>query len=140
MKNRFTPLVEIKKNQLKKSEEVVTRANIMLQDALYTLDESYVKIDSIATPTSGYVQDFLSKRALLDIQRDVINYNKERVEFCKNQLQDAKLQLKKDNMEFEKFKYLELQEIKKEQQKLKLQESKRLDEVAIMRYKGKVDE
>lgn len=118
----------------------MTRANIMLQDALYTLDESYVKIDSIATPTSGYVQDFLSKRALLDIQRDVINYNKERVEFCKNQLQDAKLQLKKDNMEFEKFKYLELQEIKKEQQKLKLQESKRLDEVAIMRYKGKVDE
>lgn len=140
MKNRFTPLVEIKKNQLQKSEEVLTRANNMLRDALDALDESYAKIDSISLASSGYVQDFLSSRALLDIQRDVINHNKQRVEFCKNQQEVARLQLKNDNIEYEKFKYLELQEIKKEQQRLKLQESKRLDEVAIMRYRGIIDD
>lgn len=139
MKTRFSSLVKLKKNTMDKSERVVQKANADLNSAATALEISYQSIQEITPPKSGSMKEFLANRTLLSSGRGIINHNKEWLNFAKNQVKQAKEKLKLDMIEHEKFKYLELQEINKEIKKIKLQEMKDLDEVALMTYaqKGK---
>lgn len=137
MKTRFSALVHYKKNKMQKSEQVLQKANLSLSNASKALEDSYSQLGEIHHPNSGNIGKFLATRSLVSAQRDIIEYNKEWLEHEKKNLQFAKEQLKKDMIEFEKFNYLELEEIKKQKQKLKLQESKDLDEIALMSHQFK---
>ena len=137
MNTRYTPLVKLKKSTMDKSERVVQKASADLNSASIALQVSYNFLKDIESPTTGTMKDMLASRSILDSQRSLIENNHEWVEFAKGQLGLAKEQLKVDMIEFEKFKYLELQEIKKELKKLKIQEAKDLDEVAIMTFSNK---
>lgn len=138
MKTRFSSLVKLKKNQMKKSEQFVVQSNVNLNSASVALENSYKELSNLSEPKGGSIKQMFSSRVLLESQREIIQNNQEWVAFAKNQLDSAKNQLKKDTLEYEKFQYLELQEIKQELQKQKLRESKELDEIAIMGYKGKM--
>jgi hypothetical protein len=122
---------------MQKSERVMQRANADLNSAAMALQLSYNSLEDVEPPKTGTMCDMLASRTLLDSQRGVIKHNREWVGFAENQVNLAKKQLKLDMIEHEKFKYLELEEIKKEIKKKKLQEAKDLDEVALMTYKGK---
>lgn len=138
MKTRFSSLVKLKKSAMQKSERVVQKANADLNSASMALQLSYNSLEDVEAPNTGTMSDFLASRTLLDSQRGIIERNKGWVSFAKNQVDQAKEQLKLAMIEHEKFKYLELEEIKKEIKKKKLQEVKDLDEVALMTYnKGK---
>jgi len=137
MKTRFTSLVKLKKNTMQKSERVVQKANADLNSAAMALQISYDSLKDVDPPKFGTMGDFLASRTLLDSQRGIIKHNSAWVGFAKNQVNKAKEQLKLDMIDFEKFKYLELQEIKKEVKKKKIQEAKDLDEVALMTYSRK---
>lgn len=135
MKTRFSSLVGLKKNTMQKSERVVQKANMDLNSAKEALEHSYNSLEDIDTPSSGNISVLLASRALLSSQRDLIQHNQEWINFAKNQLTQAKDKLKEDMIEHEKFKYLELDEIKKIMKKRKLEEAKELDEIALMTYK-----
>ncbi len=137
MKTRFTPLVKLKKSTMQKSERVVQKANADLNSASMALQLSYNSLEDVEAPKTGTMNEMLASRTLLDSQRGLIEHNKEWVGFAKNQVNLAKNQLKLDMIDFEKFKYLELQEIKKETKKKKLQEVKDLDEIASITYQRK---
>ena len=137
MKTRYTSLVSVKKNTMQKSEQVLESANTNLNNALTALEISFNELSDISTPQTGQITEFLSIRALLDAQRAMIKNNEEWVEFAKNEILQAKKQLKVDMIEFEKFNYLELEEVKKVLNKIKIQEAKDLDEVALMTYDKK---
>jgi len=137
VKTRFTSLVKLKKSTMQKSERVVQKANADLNSASMALQISYNALDEIDTPISGTINDLMASRTLLSSQRNLINHNQEWVNFSKNQVVQAKEKLKLDMIDFEKFKYLELEEIKKEIKKRKVQEAKDLDEVALMMYSNK---
>jgi len=134
MKTRFSSLVTLKKNTMKKSERVVQSANADLNSAVMALEISKNSVNTIDTPESGMMSDFLASRRLLDSARDLIKHNKEWVTYSKTQVSLAKEQLKIDMVEYEKFKYLDLQEIKKIIKKQKMLEAKELDEVALMTH------
>ena len=137
MKTRFSSLVTLKKNTMKKSERVVQSANADLNSAVMALEISRNSLNSIGTPESGIMNDFLASRRLLDSARDLIKHNKEWVKYSQNQVSLAKEQLKLDMLEYEKFKYLDLQEIKKIIKKQKILEAKELDEIALMTHTRK---
>jgi len=137
MKTRFSSLVTLKKSTMKKSERAVQSANADLNSAVMALEISKNSLNSIDTPESGIMSDFLASRRLLDSGRDLIKHNQEWTEYAKNQVSLAKEQLKLDMVEYEKFKYLDLQEIKKIIKKQKMQEAKELDEVALMTHTRK---
>jgi len=101
------------------------------------LEISKNSLNSIDTPQSGIMNDFLASRRLLDSGRDLIKHNQEWTEYAKNQVALVKEQLKIDMVEYEKFKYLDLQEIKKIIKKQKMLEAKELDEVALMTHTRK---
>ncbi len=137
MKTRFSSLVKLKKSVMDKSERVVQKANADLNSAAVALEISYQSINEIKSPTSGNMSDFLASRTLLSSGRGLIEHNKGWVGFAKNQVNQAKEKLKLDMIEHEKFKHLELQEIQKEIKKIKLKESKELDEIALMTHSYK---
>ena len=134
MNTRYTPLVKLKKNKLQESERIVQRASVDLNSASSALEASYASLGDVSIPESGSVSEMIASRVLLESQRSLIKHNQEWVEFAKNQLFEAKEQLKADMIEYEKFKYLEFQEIKKVMQKQKQKESKELDEIALISF------
>ena len=137
MKTRYTSLVSVKKNIMQKSERALQHANANLNSATIAHELSIKSLNDIPSPTKGQISDFLSSRMLLDSQRDIIRHNEEWIDFCHHEIREAKAQLKIDMIEFEKFNYLELQEIKEILYKRKLAEAKELDEIALMTYDKK---
>ncbi|MBU1657751.1 flagellar export protein FliJ [bacterium] len=119
---------------MQQSERAVQKANANLNSAALALEISYTSLKNIQSPQSGSMAEMLAARTLLKSQRNMINDNKEWIDFARSQVNEAKEQLKSDMIEHEKFKYLELDEIKKILKKRKLQETKELDEVALMTY------
>ncbi|MGE0737580.1 flagellar export protein FliJ [Sulfurimonas sp.] len=137
MKSRFSPLVKVKKNSMQKSERFLQKATVNLNSASSALELSYNTLKDIAPPSRGSMSQMLASRTLLSSQRELIKHNQEWVTFAKNQIEQAKAQLKADMIELEKFQYLELQEIKQELKKKAMLEAKDLDEIALMTYMGK---
>jgi len=73
------------------------------------------------------------------MQNAIFNQLKQKenyIEFLKNQKNILSNQLKELYLEYEKMKYLQAEEIKKYIKKIKQQEAKELDEIALMLYKG----
>jgi flagellar biosynthesis chaperone FliJ len=137
MNTRFSSLVTLKKNKMQESERLVQRANADLNTASSHLQASYNTLAEVESPKQGDISLFLASRTLLSTARDSINHNKEWVGFAKEQARIAKEKLKSDMIEHEKFKYLELEEIKKVLLQQKRQEAKDLDEVALMTHSKK---
>jgi flagellar biosynthesis chaperone FliJ len=139
MKSRFHSIVNLKKDKMQKSEQALSQANKNLANAQSALEESYESLKDLNPPQTGSMGDFLASRSLASTQRGIIEHNQKWVEYAKKEILAAKEQLKKDMIEHEKFKYLELEEIKKEMKKRQIKEAKDLDEVALMTYaRGKL--
>jgi flagellar export protein FliJ len=134
MNTRFSSLVSLKKNKMEQSERLVQSANTNLNTASSQLQASYNSLAEVESPQHGTISKFLASRTLLSTARVTIKRHQEWVEFTRKQLHLAREKLKSDMMEYEKFKYLELEEIKKILVKQKRQEAKDLDEVALMTY------
>ncbi len=137
MKTRYTSLVSLKKNTMQSSEKVVQKANIDLDNAKSALELSYNSLNNVNSPESGTMAEFLASRTLLSSARDSIQHNHEWLNFTTKQVKEAKQQLKLDMIEHEKFKYLELDEIKKILKIQKIKETKDLDEVAMITFNKK---
>lgn len=122
---------------MQKSERVLQQANINLKKAQKALEESLAYLQNISLPSHGKIAQLLANRTLMDAQRAIIQHNQEWLEYTKHEVQEAKEQLKKDMIEYEKYKYLEYEEIQKALKELKIQEARDLDEVALMTYTNK---
>jgi len=134
MKSRYAPIAKLKKSEMDRSERTLQQKNADLSNAKKALENAYKSLEDISQPSAGNINDLLASRSLLSSQRGLIDHNKDWVNFASNQVEDAKSQFKKDMIEFEKFKYLEVQEIKKIQNEKKVQEAKELDEIALMTF------
>ena len=137
MKTRYSSLVTLKKSTMQRSEQALQGANADLNTATIELELSYNLLDSVSPPANGTMAEMLASRTLMDSQRSVIKHNQEWTNFAREQVELAKEQLKSDMIEYEKFNYLELEEIKKILQEKKMQEAKDLDEVALMTHTKK---
>jgi flagellar biosynthesis chaperone FliJ len=137
MKTRFSSLVGIKKDAMQKSERILQEQNHILQQAQKAYDVSVDFLSAIQIPNHGKIADFLASRELLEVQRSIIEKNHEWILFAQSQVKQAQENLKKAMMEYEKFNYLELEEIKAILKEQKLQEAKELDEIALLTFTKK---
>ena len=134
MKTKYSPLVQVKKNIMQKSERVLQSANAKLYRLQDELKSSIVALDSIVTPSSGKISEFLSSKTLLESQRLLIQQKEALLFSVQEEMKEAKAQLKVDMIEYEKFNYLDLQERKEFEERKKREEAKELDEVALLIY------
>jgi len=137
MKTRYSSLVTVKKNIMQKSERVLQSATKDLNSASSALELSYSALKDVEPLNSGNMSQFLASRTLLESQRSIIAHNQEWKNYADKQVDIAKEKLKLDMIEYEKFNYLELEEVKKILRERKFQEAKDLDEVALMTHAQK---
>lgn len=137
MKTRYTPLLKLKKNDLDKCERELQKANQDVLSATSSLQEAYLLLETLQLPQKGTIKEMLSANSFISTQRAIVEDKKNWVSFAKHQAESAVLKLKLSNVEYEKFKYLDYEEIKKLVKLREKQESKDLDEIALMTHNKK---
>lgn len=113
------------------------RSNGILKSASDALELSYKQLDELEEPAGGSFAELIASRLLLNSQREQISHNKEWKSFAQNQVLAAQAKVKEASIEFEKFNYLEVDELKKLKAQQAKQEAKDLDEIALMLQKEK---
>ena len=98
------------------------------------LEMAYAQLESMGNELSGDMQSFLQSRALIASQRAVIEKFKVEVESSIAKKERLEKLFKEQSIEYEKFNFLELEEIKKEIAQMKQKEQKALDEIAIQTF------
>ena len=135
-KTKFDSLVKLKKLKVDEKEREITKINNQITKAIENIQQIQNEIDNFEYPKEG---SFSIMTQFKLMQNALFNQLKEKEEYL-NWLQNQKNilteQLKEINLEYEKIKYLQSEEIKKYLQKLKQKEAKELDEIALMLYKG----
>ncbi len=137
-KSRYEPLVKLKKKSLDNAERALVGANNALSSASDKLNRAYEYLSNMSLPTHGTVREFSQATAMIHAQHISI-------EQCQLALQAAQIKqiqmrehFKAAMIEYEKFKYLEVQEMNAHIKSLKDQETKMLDEIGTMIYKREI--
>lgn len=135
MKSRYEPLVKLKKKALDKAEQQLMNANteVALSDAV--LLTAYAELSSLESPLNGPIGELLQAQMMLQAQHREIEACRLRLERARINQHTAREAFRFSRIEFEKFNYLELQEVEAMMAKVKQEEAKMLDEIGTMTYK-----
>jgi len=134
-KSRYEPLVKLKKKSLDSAERALIGANNELASATDKLKFSYEELSRMTLPTQGSVGEFTQATAMIHAQHQTIEQYQNKVQVAKFNQHQMRERYKAAMIDFEKFKYLEIQEMKARLKHLKAQEAKMLDEIGTMIYK-----
>ncbi len=138
MKSKYAPLVKLKKKELDKCEQDVIRANLGFQNASITLDESYSLLSTLSLPLSGSIGELLQVQSMIQVQHETIGQCTQALELARAHQLQTQRQFKKAMIEYEKFNYLQVQELEIHKTKIKKEEAKMLDEIGVMTYKSEL--
>ena len=134
MKTRFTPLVKVKKDSMQKCEREFQHSNRLLQLAESTLQQAVEALNASSTPSSGEVSQLLRSRTLIEVQRGIVGRCRDEAAAAQAALERSREALRLAMLEYEKFKYLEAEQIKMALQKEKRRQQRELDEIAVQNY------
>lgn len=135
MKSKYTPLVKLKKKELDRVERDLISANNNIKHATKLCEEAYLLLQSLTLPSSGSIGEFTQAQILFQAQHQEIetcNLNLVKAQHYQLMIQQ---QFKEAMIEYEKFKYLEMQEQQAHSVKIKKEEAKILDEIGVMTHK-----
>lgn len=136
VKTKFDTIVKLKKSQLDKIDREISKIDSQLHIAKTQLNSLIDERDKLEYPKSGNFFMISQFKMILNAKLLEIETKKEEIEFLKNQKKILLSNLKEANIEYEKMKYLQAEEIKMIIKNKKQQEIKELDEIALMLYKG----
>lgn len=139
MKTQYSSLVKIKKERLEMMEKAVQSCHQTIAQVKENIEKSYEQLRSIEAPEKGDFALFRQMQLLKHRAQDEIGFNKHNLVIAENGLIKAMQQLKTANIEHEKFKYLETNEIEKVLKAQKLKEAKELDEIALIGFNKRKD-
>ena len=125
MKTKFTQLVLLHKKKVDEIEMMLQKnaqAILVKQNEIDTLVQEFASLQS---PTNGIYQNFLTFVHHKEEFRQLIDFKIQELALLKHERQ---------NIEFEKAKYLDGLEIKKRLEQIKKQEMRDLDEISVMLY------
>lgn len=135
MKSRYEPLVKLKKQALDKAEQQLLNANSEVTLSDTALKNAYAGLSSFESPLNGPIGELLQAQMMLQAQHREIETCRLRVERAVLNQHAAREAFRLSRIEFEKFNYLELQEVEAMMAKVKYDEAKMLDEIGTMTFK-----
>jgi flagellar export protein FliJ len=135
VKSKYTPLVKLKKKELDRVERDLIRANNAFSMASTAVDDAYTLLSTLSLPVNGSVSELLQSQSMIQTQHAEIQQCVESLALAKAQQLQIGRQFKASMIEYEKFKYLETQEIQAHKAKTKKEEAKMLDEIGVITYK-----
>lgn len=138
MKSKYVPLVKLKKKSLDTAERALIGANNALSSASDKLNHAYEELSRMSLPTKGSVGEFTQASAMIHAQHQSIEQCQQALQTAKQRQLQMQDRFKAALIDFEKFKYLEVQEMNAQLKQLKDQEAKMLDEIGTMTYKREI--
>ena len=138
MKSKYEPLVKLKKKALDNAERALIGANNALSSASDKLNRAYEELSKMTLPERGTIGTFTQAAAIIHAQHLSIEHCKAALHLAEQKQMLMRERFKAARVDFEKFKYLEVQEMKSHLKKIKVEESKMLDEIGTMIYKQEV--
>lgn len=137
-KSRYEPLVKLKKKSLDTAERALIGANNALSSASDKLSRAYEELSHMTLPTHGSVGEFTQATAMIHAQHQSIEEAQQSLHAAQARQLQMRERFQIARIDFEKFKYLEVQEMNARLKHLKDQEAKMLDEIGTMTYKREI--
>ena len=134
MKSKFTSVVRVKKQEMDKVEAKLVVARLNVRNAEEKIALLRAKLNEFSLPKSGELRENLE---LINIARAELSACKENLEIAKKEVLHYEHKYKNANLEYEKMKYLEKEEFKKEIKRIQKAEALALDEFAVMKFAAK---
>ncbi|MDX1809107.1 MAG: flagellar export protein FliJ [Sulfurospirillaceae bacterium] len=136
MKSAFSQISKVKKQKLNKIENELARIRLDILEIETGIHEIYVSIKKLTVPKHGAVNilaSYQEQRRILNVEKKHLEQNLE----AKNiELSKKQFEYKNAQIDFEKIKYLEEQELMQKIDKLNKEEQKNMDEISnILQYK-----
>lgn len=134
MKTKFSGVVQVAKKNIDRLELILASSRAKANKLATDIEILTTNLKSYKFPKNGdfiLIKIGLEEQRLLRKQKDDIQ---EQLNLVRTQISHYENQYKKAYIEFEKMKYLENEEIKKNIQKVKRLESIALDEIAVQRH------
>lgn len=138
MKSKYVPLVKLKKKGLDTAERALIGANNALSSASDKLNRAYEELSRMSLPTKGSVGEFTQATAMIHAQHQSIEQCQQALQIAQQRQIQMRDRFKAAMIDFEKFKYLEVQEMNAHLKQLKDQEAKMLDEIGTLTYKREI--
>ncbi len=134
MSSKYTPVVKVRKQELDKAETNLAKA----KQRQRANEEAFAKANAeylgVRLPSSGSVEILRQGLEFKEIAKNVKDAAKEKVELSAKEMRHFQHLYKNAHLEYEKIKYLESEELKAVQEKLKKAEQKALDDIAVSKY------
>lgn len=134
-KSRYEPLVKLKKKNLEEAERALIAANNEVAGASHSLNRAYEILATLHLPQSGSVRDLSQAKLMIRTQHETIDRCKTALQEAEEKQRMMRERFNVSRIEFEKFSYLEVQEVNAKIKKIKAQEAKMLDEIGTLTYK-----
>jgi len=135
-KTKFDSLVQLKQLKIDEIQNNLSKLNKALQEEENILNILENEFSSLTLPKEGNFALINQFKIIQQAKIREINQKKSQINFIKSQIENTNNQLKEANLEYEKMKYLQSEEIKKYLKKIKENEAKNMDEIALMLFKG----
>ena len=132
MKTKFDSVVKIKKQKVDKIERNIQKINSSIKMLQMKIEELRKSFNSLSLPSSGNFATLQQISLQKNIFLSEIKSYENQIKILENRKSELIKELKKANIEYEKMKYLQNEEIKKKIKNIRLKESKEMDEIAII--------
>ena len=137
MKSKFSEVVKVRKQALDKAEAKLALARSKVESCEQSLAAAREEALKFSLPKSGNVNEIRQNLELLNVARNAQAQAAERLELAKKEAMHFEFLYKKANLEFEKMKYLEEEELRAQIKKAQRAEALALDEFAVMKFAAK---
>jgi len=135
VKTKFDQIVKLKKLDVEKIERELLKQNQKIEKANQELTQFKIEFSKFEYPKTGNFALITQFKTMQTAFLREIKQKEEELVFLENQKILLQGQLKDKQLEYEKIKYLQGEEIKKMVKKLKKEEAKNIDEIALMLFK-----
>ena len=136
IKTKFDSLVKLAKLKVDEKEREISKYNNAIESQLQELEKLKQEYASLEYPKEGNFSLITQFKIMQNAFFNQIKQKENEINMLKSHRDNLVNELKDLNLEYEKMKYLQGDEIKKYLNKLKHKEAKELDEIALMLFKG----
>lgn len=138
MKSQFSKIAKIRKQKRDAIERELLKSQNKERMLSHKIATFYEEIATLQMPKEGMISLLL----MVGEQKSILNRDKKRCEqermVVERQTKQLQLEYQKAHLEYEKFKYLEEQELQTMMEKLKREEQLYLDEISTMLFAGEI--
>lgn len=138
MKSQFSKIAKIRKQKRDAIERELLKSQNKERMLSHKIATFYEEIAALQMPKEGMISLLL----MVSEQKSILNRDKKRCEqelmVVQRQTKQLQLEYQKAHLEYEKFKYLEEQELQTMMEKLKREEQLYLDEISTMLFAGEI--